>query len=322
MEALVVLSVVLLVMLIALLWMGRQLLRQRKADEQGLGGIAARMLETQQTTGERLGQLAEATRQILEVGKDISSLQDILQPPKLRGGLGETLLQNMLSQLLPAESFGMPHQFSTGQVDAVIHLADGLVPVDAKFPLENFRKMLESTEERDKRHWRREFARDVRKHIDDISTKYILPDEGTLDFALMYIPAENIYYEIIVKDEGEESIADYALSKRVIPFSPNTFYAYLQAISIGLRGLRVEKYARQILADLTRLKGDFDSFHEHFRVLGTHLRRARDKYEDGQSSLDRFEDKLSSLEAPETIKQLPEEVDWPRLPDKAGETDE
>ncbi|MBI4609467.1 MAG: DNA recombination protein RmuC, partial [Candidatus Rokubacteria bacterium] len=189
-----------------------------------------------------LGKLGEVTQRVFDIGKDIAGLEQILKSPKVRGGLGETFLENLLAQMLPREHYALQHAFSTGdRVDAAVRIGDRLVPVDAKFPLENFRRMLDETDEDRRRQWRRAFARDVKARVDEIAKKYILPDEGTFDFALMYVPAENVYYEIVVKDEAaeDESVAAYALGRRVIPVSPNSFYAYLAVIVLGLRGLRI-----------------------------------------------------------------------------------
>ena len=258
---------------------------------------------------ESLGRMEEANRRIYEVGKDISSLQDLLRAPTFRGEVGEFLLANLLGQILPREHFTLKHKFKNGEiVDAVIRLGKRLVPVDSKFPLENFKKMLESSGEDEKQGSRREFVRDVKKHIDDISDKYILPDENTFDFALLYIPAENVYYETIIKDEtlGERGgICSYALSKRVIPVSPNSFYAYLQVLVLGLKGLRIEKAAEEILGNLTRLHGDLIKFKEDFEVLGKHLSNSRTKYEEAEKKLDRLGEKLLSVgeEKPPKIPQ-------------------
>ncbi len=244
-----------------------------------------------------LGALSRATEQIFEIGKDISSLQEILQAPKLRGGLGEYFLGDLLGQILPSSNYELQYAFRNGaRVDAVIKLSNGLVPVDAKFPLENFKRLVESTDEAERKAARKKFVNDVKKHIDTIASSYILPDEGTFNFALMYIPAENVYYETIVKDEAfgdEKLIAGYAFSKRVIPVSPNSFYAYLQTILLGLRGLEISRKAREILSHLERLKGDFSRFVEEFEVLGKHLNNARTRYDEAQKRLDRFSEKLS-----------------------------
>ncbi|MDZ4278606.1 MAG: DNA recombination protein RmuC, partial [Dehalococcoidia bacterium] len=213
-------------------------------------GNIARSLTSQHDTirsvGERLGELSQTTHQMLQIGQDISSLQDILRPPKLRGGFGEMLLERLLAQILPDEHYGIQHRFGNGvQVDAVIRLGNGLVPVDSKFPLEAFHRMLKAESDEERASLRKEFVRAVRGHIDAVA-KYILPDEGTFPFALMYIPAENVYYEVIVKDDlldAQANLSTYALERRVIPASPNSFYAYLQAIVLGLKGMRVEERA-------------------------------------------------------------------------------
>lgn len=249
-----------------------------------------------------LGGLEEANRKIYEVGKDIASLQDILRAPKLRGGLGEYFLQDLLAQTLPSKHFTLQHAFSSGEkVDAAISLGQALVPVDAKFPLENFKRVLAAGSDNEQAQAKRQFSADVRKHIDAIAAKYILPDEGTYDFALMYIPAENVYYETIIKDEtnGEKNLSQYALSKRVIPVSPNSFYAYLQAIVLGLKGLRVEDRAGEILACLSRLQGDFERLRDDFTVLGKHLGHAQASFQTAEKRLDRFGQKLSAADAEE-----------------------
>jgi DNA recombination protein RmuC len=245
-----------------------------------------------------LGKLGEVTQRVFDVGRDIAGLEQLLKSPKIRGGVGETLLENLLAQMLPREQYALQHAFATGdRVDAAIRLGDRIVPVDAKFPLENFRRILEEAEEEKRPPLRRAFLRDVKNRVDEIAKKYILPDEGTFDFALMYIPAENIYYEIIVRDDSEEdSPAAYALARRVVPVSPNTFYAYLRVIVLGLRGLRIERDAQEIQARLGRLRGDLDKFREAFDVVGRHLTNARNKYDDAASGLGRLEGKLEGIE--------------------------
>jgi DNA recombination protein RmuC len=229
------------------------------------------------------------------VGKDIAQLQEILRAPKVRGTLGELFLGDLLSQILPPKHYALQHPFRSGEiVDAIVRLGR-LVPVDAKFPLENFKRLIQTQNPQEKTMARRRFVQDVKKHIDAIASKYILPDEGTFDFALMYIPAENVYYETIIKEEGmadEGSIMTYAFSKRVVPVSPNSFYAYLHTISLGLRGLEIEENARLIIDQLARLRGDFGRFKDDFSLLGKHLSNSRAKYEDAERRLERFGDKL------------------------------
>ena len=258
-----------------------------------------------------LGQVSQATRQVFEAARDISRLEKLLQAPKFRGGLGELLLGDLLGQILPPSGFSLQHRFKSGEiVDAVVRIGPNLVPVDSKFPYENFRRYVEMEESAERLHLKKVFVRDVKKHIDDIARKYILPDEGTFDFALMYIQAENIYYETIVRDENlgeEKSIFTYSLKKRVIPVSPNSFYAYLQVILLGLKGFRVEKTAQEIVRHLSRLQGDFNRFKTDFDLVGTHLQRAHSKFEEADRRLGKFSDKLIATEelSPE---QLPEET--------------
>jgi len=255
-----------------------------------------------------LGKLGEVTQRVFDIGRDIAGLEQILRSPKVRGGLGETFLEGLLSQMLPREHYELQHAFTTGdRVDAVVKIGGRLVPVDAKFPLENFRRLLEEAEEDRRRPLRRAFARDVKARVDEIAKRYILPDEGTFDFALMYIPAENVYYEIIVKEDGLEadSPATYAMGRHVIPVSPNSLYAYLQVIVLGLRGLQIEKDAREIQARLGRLRGDIDKFRDVFDVVGKHLGNARNKYDDAAVALDRVEAKLEGIEAARDQPTLP-----------------
>jgi DNA recombination protein RmuC len=252
----------------------------------------------------KLGELGQATKEIKELGQSVSKLEEMLKAPKLRGGLGELLLEDLLKQVLPARSFEMQYRFKSGQaVDAVIHLSGGMVPVDSKFPLENFQKMLDAKTDQDKRTAVRTFRSDVKKHIDAISDKYILPDEGTFDFALMYVPAENIYYETIIKDESvseEEGLYSYAMQKRVIPVSPNSFYAHLRVIAMGFKGLQIEKSAKEIFQSLERLGSDLVKFSETFETLGNQLSNAKNNFDKADKQLNNLTEKFR------TIQSIPE----------------
>ena len=251
-----------------------------------------------------VGDLREKVGQIHEVGKAAAELVNILRAPKLRGGMGELFLGDLLAQILPPEHYRLQHTFQSGEkVDAVIQVGQRLVPVDAKFPYENFRRVVEAGTDADRLTARKQFLRDVRKHVDAIADKYILPDEATYDFALMYVPAENVYYETIIKqDAGEEhELLGYALQKHVIPVSPNSFYAYLQTILLGLKGMQVEVRAQEILASLQRLRGDFDRLAENFRLVGKHLTNATGSYADTEKSLTKLDAKLGQIEQPTAL---------------------
>ncbi|MDD4939687.1 MAG: DNA recombination protein RmuC [Candidatus Omnitrophica bacterium] len=248
---------------------------------------------------EQLGKLEATNCQILEVSRNISSLQELLRAPKFRGSMGETLLENLLAQVLPRECFSMQHRFKTNDaVDAVIRLGERLVPVDAKFTLENFQKIIDTQDGPERNTYRRKFIQDVKNRIDEISSKYILPHENTYDFAIMYIPAENVYYELIIK----EDLLSYGMSKRVIPVSPNTFYAYLQVICLGLKGLKIEDNAKNILKSLGMLSGEIGKFKDDFDTLGLHLGNANSKYAESQKRLDKFSDRLSNIQDTKQIE--------------------
>ncbi|HET8564204.1 MAG TPA: DNA recombination protein RmuC, partial [Candidatus Binatia bacterium] len=227
--------------------------------------------------------------------------------PKLRGGFGEFFLGDLLGQILPPDHFATQYSFKSGEkVDAIIKLGGSLVPIDSKFPLENFKRILEAATADEKTRAKKQFVIDVKKHVDGIAEKYILPDEGTYDFALMYIPAENVYYETIIKDEAavDKSLSQYALAKKVIPVSPNSFYAYLQAIVLGLKGMKIEERAKEIIDYLSRLEGDFSRFKDEFTVLGRHLGHAHSSFQSVERRLDQFGQKLLSADGDK--KALPE----------------
>lgn len=245
------------------------------------------------TVQESLGKLSVSNQQIMEISKDISSLQELLRAPKLRGQIGEIFLENILAQVLPKEYFSIQYRFRSGEaVDAVIKLGDRLVPVDAKFSLENFQKMGNTDDEPARNSARKKFVQDIKNRIDEIASKYILPQENTYDFALMYIPAENVYYEVIIQEE----LFPYCVAKKVIPVSPNTIYAYLQVICLGLKGLKVEENAKQILKNISMLSNEISKFRDDFELLGKHITNTHTKYDDSQKRLDRFSDKLTNIQ--------------------------
>jgi len=278
-----------------------QLVNQQLQNSSGqIGQRLDSAREVISKVSEKLGELSKTSEQIHEVGKNIATLQEILRPPKLRGGLGEQFLGELLSQILPPEFFTLQYTFLSGErVDAVVRIGEKLVPIDSKFPLDNFKRVVECKADEERRTYQKIFYRDVKKHIDDIANKYILPQEGTYDFALLYIPAENVYYETITKDESfgeEKGVLNYALTKKVIPVSPNSFYAYLQVIILGLKGLQIEKDALKIQALLSGLKKDIGGFQEDFQLVGKHLVNAVNKFEEARRRLDKFSFKLDQIE--------------------------
>ncbi|MFC1509639.1 DNA recombination protein RmuC [Candidatus Omnitrophota bacterium] len=250
---------------------------------------------------ESLGSLEQRTQQIYEVGKDIASLQEILKAPKMRGGLGELLLEKLLAEMMPKNLYELQHSFKSGnRVDAVMKIGKKLVSVDSKFPLESFIRIMESEEDENKKRTKKEFVKAVKEHISSIADKYILPDEDTYDFALMYIPAENVYYEAVIKDDDfgeQQSILSYAISKKVIPVSPNSFYAYLQVIIIGLKGLGIQEKTQEVIKRLVTLKGALERFKGDFDKIGTHIKNTGSSYNSAKDRLDKFGGKLSAIDS-------------------------
>jgi len=246
---------------------------------------------------ERLGRLAEATQRLEDIGASVAELQELLKVPRMRGTLGEMWLEELLRQIFPASLYEMQHQFRSGErVDAVLKVGDRLMSVDSKFPLEACQRML-AAEGAAADAERRAFRKSLRARIDEIADKYIRPDEGTFEFALMYIPAENVYYEAVIRGEeveGGESLVAYALRRKVIPVSPNTFYAYLAAVLHGLRGLEVEKQAQQILESLGGLRQQLAKFEEAYRLVGKHLEYAARQYAETDKQLDKIRDRFEA----------------------------
>jgi len=263
--------------------------------------------QTLQAVGEvrqQLGRLREASERIREVGQDISGLKQILQAPQFRGGVGEFLLEEVLAQLFPKDLYSMQYAFQTGErVDAVLHIGQGLVPIDSKFPLDSFRRLAEaaaSGPESEVRAARRQFRADVRRHLDEVARKYIRPDENFYDFALMYIPAENVYYESIIREEcgpDERGLYEYAIQRKVIPVSPNTLFAYLQVIALGLKGLKVEDRALKMLAALGQLDVDLDKLQSCFDKLGSQLQYAQANFAEAQRRMTELTQRIALLSA-------------------------
>ena len=275
----------------------RRLTELDERVDRRLEGIDGRLLSTQQSTGETTTQIVErltkldgATEQMLQRAGELTRLEHALRPPKARGGFGELLLENLLRDRLPPSAYEMQYGFKSGErVDAVIRV-ERLIPVDSKFPLDNFERMIEAEDDASRTLYEKAFARDMKGHVDAVAEKYIKPAEGTYDFAFMYLPAEAIYYELVSGKTG--ALLEHAHAKRVFPTSATTFTAYLQVIAFGLKGMEFEQNAHEVMAYLADLRKDFARLREDFELVGTHLSRAQTKYIDSEKRLDRFDGKL------------------------------
>lgn len=243
-----------------------------------------------------LTQLREEVKNVNESMKSVSSFQDIFKSPKLRGIWGEASLENALSQYFPKDAYEIQRYFSSGEaVDAALHLPNGLLlPIDSKFNWENFEKMINAENDIQRDQYRKTFFSDVKKKIDEISSKYILPHEGTTDFALMYVPAETVYYEIInnIKDTD---IPAYARGKKVILTSPNTFFLSVSAISHWTKDVQLSKQTQDIMKRLERIAVDGHKLSDDFRRLGKHLSDAHGSFEDSEKRLGLLTERVENV---------------------------
>lgn len=220
---------------------------------------------------EVIGHVQKNIGEMSEIGRGMKEMQEFLRSPKLRGTIGEHILKELLTQLLPKQSFHLQYKFRNGAtVDAAIQTANGIIPIDSKFPLENFRHMTNAETETDRKQYAKLFQTDVRKHIKAISEKYIVTQEGTIDYALMYIPSEAVYYEIV----NSISLYEFAGKSRVLPVSPTTFYAFLKAILMSYEGQKIEKQAQEILRTFRALQGDYEKLDSSLSVLARHITNA------------------------------------------------
>lgn len=243
----------------------------RKNNEQ----ITTTLFSNTQSLNQRLDKAAEVISgvqknigEMSEIGRSMRELQDFMKSPKLRGNIGEQILKELLGQMLPKQSFHMQYAFKGGSiVDAAITTEAGIIPIDSKFPMENFRKMNTVEDATEKKLIEKIFVSDVKKHIDDISKKYILTSEGTVDFALMYIPSEAVYYEIV----NNTSLYEHSSKMRVLPVSPMTFYAFLRSILIGFEGQKITQQAHKILANLRSVQKEYLKVSENLDTLQKHI---------------------------------------------------
>ncbi|MCF7836510.1 DNA recombination protein RmuC [Candidatus Gracilibacteria bacterium] len=227
-----------------------------------------------------------------EIRSSVESLTNFLKHSKRRGNLGEEGLKEMLAEALPQEKWGLQYQFSSGEaVDAVIKTKNGIIPVDSKFPLENFDKMRNSNDDKAAEGFRKEFGKDVKKHVDAIAKKYIKPEEGTTDFAVMYLPAESIYNEA---SENAE-VSKYARSKNIQLVSPNSFFYFLRVVLIAFQSEKFEENAKKVLSLIAGVKTEAGKFGENLSVLNKHIGNAKTKMDEVAGGYTRLEGKIDRV---------------------------
>lgn len=254
--------------------------------------------ENSKQLNERLDKAAAVIRDVgkevgemSEIGRSMRELQDFLKSPKLRGNIGEQVLTDLITQVFPKHSFHLQYQFRSGEkVDAAIQTDGGILPIDAKFPMENFQKLAKAKTEEEIKMYRSAFTRDIKKHIDTIAKKYILPEEGTFDFALMYVPSESVFYEVVNMDD----IVNHAKSQRVYVVSPSTLYAHLQTILLSFEGRKIEEQSKEVFRLLRALQIDYEKVSDSMDVLGKHMGNASNQYNNVTKGFSTLGQKLAS----------------------------
>lgn len=281
------------------------LMIQLKEIRDSQTGTSRAMNEQIRSFTQEATRIREDLRQVQERIKDVSSFQEIFKAPKLRGQWGEASLEHILSQHFPQELYQTQHLFLSGErVDAVLKLPNGrILPIDAKFPIENFLKMIETADgQRD--DFQARFISDLKGHIDKIAGKYIIPSESTVEFALMYIPAEAIYYEIVNNIGREVDLTNYAWTRKIILTSPNTIYLTLRTIEHWFKDTQISRQTQEILKRLDRVQQDAGKLMQDFRKLGAHLKNATASYDTSEKRLSLFSDKVERLREFKEIKKL------------------
>ena len=281
------------------------MINQLKEIRGSVDGTSKAMHEQIYSFTKEATQIKEELKQVQDKIKDVSSFQEIFKAPKLRGQWGEASLEHILSQHFPPELYKIQYLFSSGeQVDAALKLPNGnVLPIDAKFPSENFSKMIESAGS-EREFFQKKFVEDVKLKINDIASKYILPAEGTVDFALMYIPAEAIYYEIVNNIGREVDLASYAWSKKIILTSPNTVYLALRTIEHWFKDTQISRQTQEILKKMGKINQDSLKLMDDFRKLGSHLKNAVSAYDNSEKRLNLFSEKVEKMLEIKEVKKL------------------
>lgn len=276
---------------------------------QNIQGMQERLDKVSQGINERLDNAARVIGTVnkelgamQEIGRNMQALQDFLKSPKLRGNIGEQVLQQMLDQYFPHGFYDFQYRFNEGQiVDAILKTEDGLIPIDSKFPMENYQKMSNAETEESRLGFLREFVKDVKKHVNDIAKKYILPDQGTVDFAIMYVPSEAVYYEIIRHDVD---LNLHGIEKKVLFVSPNSFYYFLRVIMMGMQGKRVAEATHDIIATIKGIQKDSERFGETLQVLNTHISHAKNAFDKVNTEYAKLGNKIDRIHDIDETKLL------------------
>ncbi len=266
---------------------------------------------------EKIVELQQTNKQVMGFSEQLKNLEKVLTSQKQRGNLGEAALNLVLENILPPTAFKLQYGFDDGDiVDAVIFTKDGLIPVDAKFSLDNYNRVINEDDEEKKLVYEKEFKNDLKKRIDETS-KYIKPSKGTMDFAFMFIPAEAIYYDLLVNEVGAikintRSLIDYAFKeKKVIIVSPTTFAAYLQTVLQGLRALKIEEQTKDIIKRVEGLGKHILAYDDYFKKLGNNLATTVNAYNLADKELKKIDKDVVKITGAESVIE-PLQLDGPK----------
>ncbi len=297
-----IITLIILGFAITIYFLNRRLrdLTDKQKNDQGVLLLNQSLQGMQQNISERLDRAAQVIGQVnkelgsmREIGHQMQSLQDFLKSPKLRGNIGEQILQDLLEQYFSKKHFELQYRFRSGErVDAILKTSEGIIPIDAKFPLESFQRYLAAKDETEQKQLFKECVKSVKNRIDEINKKYILPEEGTVDFAIMYIPSETVYYEII---RSPESIDDYAREKRVHFVSPNSFYYFLRIVMVGMRGQQIQEEAKKMVEILSAIQKDSEKLGEVLGVATTHITNAKNAIDRANNDYNKLTGKIDQI---------------------------
>ncbi len=264
---------------------------------------------------QELTKVGEGQKQVFDVAKQLESLQDILKNPKQRGVLGEYFLKTVLENVFAPDQFQMQYEFKNGDiVDAVIFIKDRIIPIDSKFSLENYNRLISSKDESERKKYEDLVRQDLKNRIDETS-KYIKPSEDTMEFAFMFIPSEALYYDLLIHKVGSvntRDLVEYAMrDKKVIIVSPTSFLAYLQTVLQGLKALQIEESAKEIRKRVEELGRHLMSYENYMKKLGTHLGTTVNMYNSAYKELGKIDKDVLRITG-EAVGMEPMSIDKPR----------
>ncbi len=293
--------------------MSQRLDETTKSLNERLDKAAAYIATTMSTVSQTIGEVGRGLGSVQQIGQDLKRFQEVLNAPKLRGNLGEHILSDSIGQVIPREHFSLQHKFRDGDtVDAILKTESGIIPIDSKFPLEQWRAAEATDDPKAREQAYALFRRAVKKHVDDIAKKYILPNEGTLDFAVMYVPSEALFYDVVL---ASEELMAHAHDRKVLLVSPNSFLHFLRAVLMGLERGKIAREAMQVWELLKTVQQEVRKFGDTIGLVSRHVTNAKSAVDAASVEYTKLAGKVDRVEALDpTVREPVPEVDRARLP--------